>query len=119
TIVGNEPACDPDMPLTECCATSSHCSRNPRKMCRHDIGVAFDHDKLAFSSDLTLGHVQAIQNLRLLIETCLWCIEILGAVIVVSKLSSTNTNCVACHISNRPHEPITKAIIQSPSSFGE
>ena len=54
-----------------------------RKMARHDIGVALNHDHLTSASNVLFCKIQAVEHLALVINGCLGSVEVFGTLIIV------------------------------------
>ena len=96
---------------TEGGATGGHGSPDAGQMSGHDICVTLDDHCLLASGNLLASEIDAIKNLRLLVERCLRGVEVLGAFIVVSQFPSSEPDDLAGQVADRPEEAAAKPVV--------
>ena len=104
---------------TESRAAGCHSGRNARKMRGHDVGVALDHDNLTRLCDISLGKIEAVKNLCLVIHRSLRRIEILWPGIIVAQFARTKADGLTGHVPNWPDQALPKAVIGTLLSLRE
>ena len=117
-VIHEKPSQHPDVVRAKCGATGSHRCPNASEVRCHDIGVTLNNDRLLFLGNQPLGDVQAIEHIALFIDGCFRAVEVFGSFIVVIKLSRTETNYFPTEFADRPDEPATKPVVDSPISLG-
>ena len=77
----------------------------------HDVGVSLDDHRLLFLGYLLSREVDAVQDLRLLVDRGFGCVQVLWTVVVIGQLSRTETDDVSTKIANWPYEATAKAVV--------
>ena len=88
-------------------------------MCGHNVRVALDDHGLLLLRNLFACEVESVEHLALLIERCLWRVQILRAFIIVTKLAGTETNDITRQIADRPHESAAEAVVKTTLSAAD
>jgi len=84
---------------------------------RHDVGVALDDHDLLRTGDLALRQVDAVQDLRLLVEGRLGGVEVLGALVLLEQLASPEAHGVARDLADRPDEPSPEPVVDTAAGL--
>ena len=117
-MVAQQAANDLDVLGAKGGATRGHGVRHARDVRGHDVRVALDDDDLMLGRDRLLRQVQAVQELRLLVDRRLGGVEILGRFLVaVVQATRAKTDRRARDIADRPHEAPTETVIHAAVSL--
>jgi len=113
-MVAQQAANDLDMLGAKGSATRGHGVRHARNVRGHDVRVALDDDDLVLRCDRLLRQVQAVQELRLLVDRRLGGVQVLGRfLIVIVQAAGAKAHRRPRDIADRPHKAATEAVVDA------
>ncbi len=110
--VHQQPAQHADVVDAECRPARRHRGRLAGLVTGHHVGVALDDDRAAALGDLPLGVVDAVEDVRLLVDRRLGRVQVFRAVVVVEELARAEADHVAAQIPDRPQQPAAEPVDQ-------
>ncbi len=118
-VVAHDPAQHRDVLGAECRSAGRDRRRHPREVTGHDVCVALDDHDAPLPRDVTLGQIQAVEHLCLLVDRRLGAVEVLRALVVLVEAARAETDDLAGHVADRPHEPASEAVVHPALPLGE
>ena len=117
-VVAQEAANDPNVLGSERRPTRGHGVRHARNVGRHDVGVPLDDHHPVVGGDRLLGQVEAVQELRLLVDGGLRGVEVLrGVLLRLVQPSRPEADGRARDVADRPHQAPAEAIVDAPGAL--
>ena len=101
-------------------ATRRDRGRHTGLVAGHHIGVTLDDDGLRCLRDRPSGEVDAVQDLALLVDRCLGCVEVLRLdAVVVEQPPRTEPDDISGDIADRPDQPTAEPVVRSARPGGD
>ena len=117
-VVAQEAANDPNVLGSERRPTRGHGVRHARNVGGHDVGVPLDDHHPVVGGDRLLGQVEAVQELRLLVDGGLGGVEVLrGVLLRLVQPSRPEADGRARDVADRPHQAPAEAIVDAPGAL--
>jgi hypothetical protein len=109
-VVHQEPAEDLDVVGAEGRAAGRDGGGDSGEVAGHDVRVALDDDRAAGLGDVLLREVDAVEDLRLLVDRGVGRVEVLRAVVRLVELSRAEADDLAADVADRPHQAAAEAV---------